>query len=208
MILLINGHPNPESFCHALTEAYARGARSQTNETVVVLHLHQLNFDLNLHHGYRQRTELGPDLERAMALLKEARHTAWIYPVWWGSMPALLKGFFDRVFLPGHFFRYHKNDPFWDKLMRGRSARVLMTAHTPSWYEWLRYGAAPRKAIKRIVLGFVGYRVKLTQFDGMKNAQPERLQRYLQRAERLGRRDAARLPAQPVTSPQAAPLRP
>ena len=103
-ILIINGHPDKESFNAALTEAYIKGASAQANTEVEVLYLADLTFDPILRYGYRKRTELEPDLLKAFELLKEADHTVWIYPTWWGGMPALLKGFIDRLFLPGFTF--------------------------------------------------------------------------------------------------------
>ena len=133
-ILIIDGHPNPESFNAALSHAYLEGAEKQGDTMVNVLALRELNFDLVLHYGYQKRTNLEPDLLRAQQLLREADHTVWIYPTWWGGMPALLKGFIDRVFLPGFSFQYRENSQLWDKLMKGKTARVITTMDAPVWY--------------------------------------------------------------------------
>jgi putative NADPH-quinone reductase len=63
-----------------------------------------------------------------------AEHLTLVYPIWWGGIPALLKGFFDRVFLPGFAFKYRKGSPFPDKLLKGRTAHLLVTMDTPPWY--------------------------------------------------------------------------
>jgi NAD(P)H dehydrogenase (quinone) len=102
-VLIINGHPNADSFCHALAEAYQKGSASKGNHAAL-LHLGDLNFSLNLSHGYAHRTELEPDLVMAQEKILWANHIVIIHPVWWGSVPALLKGFFDRVLLPGFAF--------------------------------------------------------------------------------------------------------
>ncbi len=52
----------------------------------------------------------------------------------------LLKGLLDRILLPGFAFRYHRANPFWDKLLSGRSADVIVTMDTPPWYLRLLYG--------------------------------------------------------------------
>jgi Putative NADPH-quinone reductase (modulator of drug activity B) len=63
-------------------------------------------------YGYRKRTELEPDLLQAWDMLQWAEHIVWIYPTWWASPPALLKGFIERLFLPGFTFEYQEKSPF------------------------------------------------------------------------------------------------
>lgn len=187
-ILIINGHPDKKSYTTALTNAYAKGACTQAE--VEVLHLADLEFDLILHQGYKRRTELEPDLLRAQTLLKAADHTVWLYPIWWGGMPALLKGFIDRVFLPGFSFKYRENSPFWDKLMKGKTARVITTMDSPVWYYRLAYSSAGHKTIKRIILGFCGFKVKFFTMGNLKNSTAKQRQKWLEKAERLGVREA------------------
>lgn len=104
-VLVVLGHPSSESFCAALTESYVEAARSASHD-VRVLRLDALSFDPVLRRGYRQVQPLGPDLLRAQADITWAEHLVFIYPIWWGGIPALMKGFFDRVFLPGFAFQY------------------------------------------------------------------------------------------------------
>ncbi len=189
-ILIINGHPDKESFSAALTEAYAKGADTQANTKVDVLYLADLSFDPILRYGYRKRTELEPDLIRAFELLKAADHTVWVYPTWWGGMPALLKGFIDRLFLPGFTFQYRENSPFWDKLMKGKTARVITTMDAPIWYYRLAYNSAGHKAIKRVILGFCGFKVKFFTMGSLKNSTEQRRRKWLEKGEYLGGREA------------------
>lgn len=185
-ILIINGHPDKESFNAALTEAYVKGAGATANTKVDVLYLADLTFDPILRYGYRKRTELEPDLLKAFELLKEADHTVWIYPTWWGGMPALMKGFIDRLFLPGFTFQYRENSPFWDKLMQGKTARVITTMDAPVWYYRLAYNSVGHKAIKRVILGFCGFKVKFFTMGNLKNSSDQQRQKWLQKAENLG----------------------
>ena len=131
-VLIINGHPNADSYCHSLAEAYKKGSISTGNK-VELLHLSDLNFNLNLSHGYAKRTELEPDLMYAQKKIQWANHIVIIHPVWWGSVPALLKGFFDRVLLPGFAFKYKENSVMWDKLLTGKTGHVIYTTDTPIW---------------------------------------------------------------------------
>lgn len=64
-----------------------------------------MDFNPNLEFGYRKKSELEPDLLDAQAKLKWADHVVWIYPVWWSSVPAIMKGFIDRILLPGFAFK-------------------------------------------------------------------------------------------------------
>ena len=101
-ILVIDGHPDPESYCAALSSAYLEGAKERK---IDILRIRDLKFDPNLQFGYRKRTELEPDLIMCQELIRNASHLVWVYPVWWGSVPAILKGFLDRVLVPGFAFK-------------------------------------------------------------------------------------------------------
>jgi NAD(P)H dehydrogenase (quinone) len=131
-ILMILGTPKSNSFCQALFEAYAQGALSK-GHAVRQLKLGSLNFDPVLRDGYEQSQQLEPDLLEAQRQIHWAEHLVLVYPIWWGGMPALLKGFFDRIFLPGFAFKYRNRSQLWDKLLSGRTADLLVTLDTPPW---------------------------------------------------------------------------
>jgi len=132
-ILIINGHPDKESFNFAIADSYIMGATFSGAE-VREINIRDLKFNPNLEFGYRKRTELEPDLLNAQESIKWADHLVWIYPVWWGSVPAIMKGFIDRVFLPGFAFSKKENSPWWDKHLTGKTARLICTLDQPSWY--------------------------------------------------------------------------
>ena len=106
-ILVILGHPDTDSFCGALCKAYIDSAKKHGSE-VRQLHLGELKFDPVLWKGYNKIQELEPDLVNAQELIQWSNHIVFVYPNWWGAMPALMKGFFDRVFLPGFAFKYRE----------------------------------------------------------------------------------------------------
>ena len=137
-----------------------------------------------------------------------AAHLAIATPVWWGSSPAVLKGFIDRVFLPGWAYA-HSGGALPVKGLTGRSARVLVTMDAPRWWDQLRYGRSARRQLKDATLGFVGYKpVTTSLFPSVGTSTLPQRQRMLDRARRDGERDAAavmrRLPV--LTLPAAAPL--
>lgn len=187
-ILLILGTPKGGSLCHALGDAYAQGARSE-GHVVRLLKLGEMQFDPVLREGYDQSQNLEPDLLDAQRQIHWAEHLVFVYPVWWGGLPALLKGFFDRVFLPGFAFRYRGQSQAWDKLLTGRTADLLVTLDTPPWYfRWI-YGAPAHRQMVRTILGFCGIKTRrLTEFSPVRPSSEEQRQTWLRKAEMLGTR--------------------
>ncbi len=187
-IVVIIGHPLSDSLCAALARAYVDGATAAG--AAVRLHLlSELAFDPLLHRGYREIQELEPDLRRVQQDILWANHLVFAFPIWWGVPPALLKGFFDRVVVPGFGYKYKtRKSLFQDKLLRGRSARLLCTLDSPPWYyRWL-VGAPGVKMLRRSILGFCGVApVRASLFGSVKLSSPARRQGWLATAERLGR---------------------
>lgn len=125
-IVVINGHPAQESFNTAIAESYiSSGVASGTEVRYVAIG--QLNFNPNLQSGYQQRMELEPDLIKALEDIQWSEHQVWIHPVWWLGMPAIMKGFFDRAFLPGIAFKSNKKGNS-EGLLNAKSARIITTA--------------------------------------------------------------------------------
>ncbi|MBQ0740859.1 NAD(P)H-dependent oxidoreductase, partial [Aquimarina celericrescens] len=87
-------HPDKESFNFGLSESYKKGAK-KSNAEIKEINIRELNFNPNLQFGYRKRTSLEPDLLDAQIKLKWADHLVWVYPVWWSSVSAIMKGFLD-----------------------------------------------------------------------------------------------------------------
>lgn len=186
-ILLILGHPDNESFCSAIAEAYLKSATAAGHD-IKLLRLGDLPFQPSLLHGYRQRTQWEPCQEAAWADIQWCNHMVWVYPTWWGTFPAVMKGFIDRLFLPGKAFRYRENSQLWDKLLKGRSARIITTMDSPRWYNWLIYRNAGHNAMKRATLEFCGVSpVKVTAFGKLRFLSEEARAKVLTRIEVLGR---------------------
>ena len=189
-VLVIDAHPRAASFCAALATAYAEGARAAGAE-VDRLALRDLSFDPVLRDDLPEAQPLEPDLERAQAKARAAQHLVLVYPIWWGTYPALLKGFIDRTFLPGFAFKYHSKGQGWDKLLAGRSARVLATMDWPPFAFHLLLGAPSHKAIGRATLGFCGVKpVKFTDVGSVKGSTPAKREAWLEQARALARREA------------------
>jgi NAD(P)H dehydrogenase (quinone) len=186
-ILLILGHPNQESFCNALLEQYAQGA-NQAN--IQILRLGNLEFN-PISQGYAKPLPLEPDLITAQQQIAWADHLVFIYPTWWGSTPALLQGFIDRTFLPGFAFKYKKDSIWWDRLLTGKSARIITTMDGTSWWHYLMHFAPGINSLKRAVLHFCGVKtVKTTIIESIRRSSLEQRQKYLEQIKNLGARDA------------------
>lgn len=184
-ILLILGHPQRDSLCAALATAYEQGA-TQAGHEVRMLALGELQFDPLLHHGYGQQQPLEPDLVEAQQAISWADHLVFAYPTWWGGMPTLLKGFIDRVFMPGFAFKYRTGSSLWDKLLAGRSAQLLVTMDSPPWYYRLFSRMPGHHQMKRTILEFSGIKpVKISSFGPVRGSDPARRQRWLAKATTL-----------------------
>lgn len=192
-IVLFLGHPDEHSYCAALAEAYAAGAQSAGGD-IELIYLSKLQFDPVMHYGYRQKQELEPDLQRAQNAIKEAKHVVFVYPHWWGSMPALMKGFIDRVFLPHFAFRYVEGKAMPEKLLTGRTGEIWMTADSPRFWLFLGYGDMPTKVVKNAILRFCGIDpVKVNIVGNVRGLKEPQLKAHLESARQAGVRAAKSL---------------
>ena len=186
-VLIINGHPNKNSFCFGIAEAYKKGALISGSEVKEVI-IRDLKFNPNLEFGYEKRIALEPDLLIAWEKIKWADHLVWVHPVWWGGLPAITKGFIDRLFLPGFVFRYRKNSVWWDKLLVGKTAHIITTLDQPGLYYWLVFGRPSINQLKRTVLEFCGVKpVKVTYIQPMRNSKIEFRNKWVEKIEKLGK---------------------
>lgn len=185
-ILIINGNPDKESLSYELTESYKKGADS-VGAKCNVIHLTDLDFDPVLKFGYRKKPELEPDLVQAQNQILAADHLVFVYPTWWGTYPALLKGFIDRVFLPKFAFKYKEGSLFWDKLLTGKTARLIVTMDTPKWYYSLNYKSPGHNSMKKGILNFCGVKpVRISSFGPVKSAKEEKVQSWKDKVYKLG----------------------
>ncbi len=161
-IFILLGHPDngPEPLSRQLADAYETAARAAGHD-VRRTNLFDLSFDPSLHRGYRAIQELEPSLVKVQEDLSWCEHFVLFYPNWWGGMPASLKGMWDRMFLPRFAFRMWKNKFGWDALLKGRTARVVITCSNPVLLDHLAFGDLTA-SIKRSILSFAGFSVRVT----------------------------------------------
>ena len=161
-IFILLGHPDtgPEPLSRQMADAYEVAARAAGHE-VKRLNLGELAFDPILHKGYRSRMDLEADLLTVQEYMTWSEHFVLFYPNWWGGMPALLKGMWDRMFLPRFAFSMWKNKLGWHALLKGRSARVVITCSNPVILDHLAFGDFTA-SIKRSLLSFAGFSTSIT----------------------------------------------
>ncbi|WP_328800547.1 NAD(P)H-dependent oxidoreductase [Paenibacillus sp. LX16] len=186
-ILVIQGNPVAGSYGEALAQSYVKGAKAGGAE-VRLLQLSELDFNPNLLGGYRNKLPLEPDLIQAQESIKWAEHLVFVFPIWWGSLPALMKGFIDRTFMPGFAFKYQKGKPLPDKLLKGRTARLITTMDGPHWYYRFFQGQPGHRMMKDSTLHLCGVKpVHSTAIDLMNKLSDQQRNDWLSKVEQLGR---------------------
>ncbi|NVK33133.1 MAG: NAD(P)H-dependent oxidoreductase [Rhodobacteraceae bacterium] len=191
-ILILCGHPAQSSYSDALVDAYTRGALEKAAD-VRVHKLADMTFDTDFGQSrFRDAKPLEPDLQAFWQDLQWADHFVLLHPLWWGGMPAKLKGLIDRVFLPGNTFRYVKGKSLPEGLLKGKTAEVFVTADTPPLFLSLVYGNGIRKQTERQILKFCGMKMKGYHVIGtMHGASDAKRAGWLKKAATRGRKAAA-----------------
>ena len=185
-IAIVVGNPQTASYCEALGGAYLRGAESGGHQAELFV-LGRMHFDAILREGYRREQALEPDLVAARQALQASNHVVFVFPLWCGDMPALLKGFIERV-LQGDLLAIQQSGgkASW-KIFKGKSARIIMTMGMPGLiYRWY-YGAHALKLLKRNILHFTGIRPVRSAVYGMIEAVgDDKRKQWLREVEALG----------------------
>ncbi|SJN45105.1 NAD(P)H-dependent oxidoreductase [Sphingobacterium faecium] len=186
-IVIINGHPNADSFNFSLVKAYIDGAK-QSGAEIRAITIANLDFNPNLQFGYSKRMDLEPDLLEAWEMILWADHLVWIHPVWWGGLPAITKGFIDRLFLPGMAFKYRPNSVFWDRLLKGKTAHIITTMDQPGWYYHLVYARPSVNQLIKSTLQFCGVSpVKVTYIGIVKTSDEKLRKTWIEKVTKLGK---------------------
>jgi putative NADPH-quinone reductase len=183
-VFIFLGNEDKEGFCGELADAYEKGAKAGGHE-VRRVNIGDLKFDPLLHKGYKVIQELEPDLKMVQENIRWAEHVVIIYPTWWSGMPAILKGFFDRAWLPGFGFHMHKSGMWWDALLKGRTGRVIITMDGWALGERILFGDSTNE-IGRAIMNFAGIKTKIEKIGDLKHATPEHRQEIKESVYDLG----------------------
>lgn len=186
-VAIVVGHARRDTFCEALGRAYQEGADAAGHETRLFV-LSKMSFDPILHEGFSQAQPLEPDLQRAQDAIGWAEHMVVVFPLWYGTLPAILKGFIERVLQRGFAIEPVAGVRGYRPLLTGKSARVIMTMGMPALvYRWY-FGGHALKMLRRNILGFVGMApVRSTLIGGVETVSQDRRRRWIADIAALGR---------------------
>ncbi|WP_282175786.1 NAD(P)H-dependent oxidoreductase [Vibrio nereis] len=163
-VLVINANPKTNSLTKSLADKYRETVGSK--HEVKVIHVGDLDFELDLHEGYNAIQELEPDLVNVQGQITWADHVVILSPVWWGTVPAKFKGLLDRTLLPGFAFQYEEGKAIPKKLLNGKTSEIIVMLDTPVfWYKYVQ-GNVIYKHLKKTVLDFSGIKNKRTTYFG------------------------------------------
>jgi len=186
-IAVIDGHPDPDKarFCHALATAYAEAAQA-AGHTVRRITVAETEVAILRSAQDWESGEPAAAIHQCQQAIGWADHLVVIYPLWLGSMPALLKGFFEQVFRPGFAVARERMRP-WPGLLNGKSARIIVTMGMPAWlYRWY-FLAHSLKSLERNILRFSGIKpVHETLIGGVEAGGPPARTRWLETVRALG----------------------
>lgn len=186
-IIIIDGHPDPDKqrLVHAIADTYLRGAQARGN-TAEIIRVAEMNFPLLRTETEFKSEDPPPEILVAQKKIRAADHIVIIYPLWLGTMPAMLNGFLEQIFRPGFGFSY-ESEAWPKKLLKGRSARIIVTMGMAAIaYRWF-YWAHSLKSLERNILKFVGIGpIRETLFGMVDQVSPDKRAQWLSRVEELG----------------------
>jgi putative NADPH-quinone reductase len=170
-IYILMGNPDKEdTLSNDLAAVYEAAAKAAGHE-VRRSNIGDVQFDPMLHKGYKVIQKLEPDLKKMQEDMRWADHFVLIYPIWWSATPALLKGLFDRMWLPGFAFHFWKNGLGWDRLLKGKTARVVTLSKMNPLFIRFTMGDFTNE-IRHATLGFAGYKVRMTEIGNSEKLSP------------------------------------
>ena len=187
-ILILDGHPDPSDkrLVHALVDAYRQGAE-QASHDVRVVRLADLTFPLLRSQSDYEQGEPVEAVRQCQHLMEWATHVVIFYPLWLGSMPAMLKALLEQMLRPGFAFSTIKLGRWPVKFLSGKTARVVVTMGMPALiYRWY-FRAHSLRSLQRNILKFVGFRrVRSTIIGGAGNMTRAQREAWLQTVRDLG----------------------
>lgn len=191
-IYILLGHPNKDgTLSSELCDAYQAAAKAAGHE-VKRANIGDLRFDPILHMGYRAIQELEPDLKQLQADVTWCDTFVLVYPLWWSSVPALLKGMIDRAWLPRFAFSFIKSPSGkstmgWKKLLKGRNARVIVLLKNFPIVERFLYGDYTGDIVNAI-LRFSGFKTRLTEIGNSEGMSEAARAAWMRKIEALARK--------------------
>ncbi|KRN76973.1 NAD(P)H-dependent oxidoreductase [Weissella minor] len=188
--VVVYNHPYDGSFCHGILEALKESIQKSGNE-IDIIDLDKDNFNPVMSsqdlQAFTKHEMVDEQSKQYVERIKQADHLVFIFPIWWELMPAMTKGFIDKVIFPGSTFNYTKSGYFMDATLDNlKSTTVITTMNTPKPIYSLIYGNAIKKALIKGTLKKSGLKnVKWKSFNMVKNSKPEKRQTWLNQITHL-----------------------
>lgn len=186
-ILIINGHPKKDSFNSGLLKEYKRGAEESGAE-IREINVSELPLENYLRYDHFSGDKLGDEIIKSQKDVKWADHLVFVHPVWWGAVPAILKEFLEVVFAAGFAFRYTGKGSTTEKLLAGKTARIITTLDTPVFIYKYFFGAPSVNQLKNRTLEFCGISpVKVSYFGPIQSSTEITRKKFLNDVYTLGK---------------------
>lgn len=190
-ICVVQGHPHAggKHLCHALAQSYLAGAKT-AGAKVETVDLGSLDVEL-LRDPADFATAPPEAVRKAQESVRRCHHLLVVYPLWLGTMPALVKAFFEQ--LSRNEFAISSGGKGWPrKMLKGRSARVVVTMGMPAAAYRLIFGAHGVRGFESGILGMAGFKpVRESLIGGIGEVKKTRADALLRKLRSLGARDAA-----------------
>ncbi len=175
---------NAGTLCEGLADTYHETVEARS-ANVRRINLGDMTFTSELS-GYVNTEALEDDLVHWQEAIAWADHVMIIHPYWWGAMPSKAKAVLDRALTPGFAYKYHQKGMGWDKLLKGKTADVVITADTPLLIDTIIYRKPARRVLKNQVLGFCGIKVKnILHFGSVKMATSQNIDRWFRQVKHI-----------------------
>ncbi len=188
-IAIVFNHPYEGSYCNAILSAVTKGLQNANHE-IDLIHLDNDNFnpvmtsaDLK---AFKDKKPVDKKVMEYKLRLEQADHLIFIFPIWWELMPALTKGFIDKVIFPGVAYDYTNASntlmkPLFTKL---KAVTLITTMNTPGFLYRLLFGNAIKKAMLLGTFWKMGYKNrKWISFNQVKMVSQEKRTKWLTELE-------------------------
>ena len=187
-VCIIQGHPDATSkhLCHAIADAYADGARAVRAE---VRRIDLGNMVIPLLRDPADFLSAPPDaIAAAQDAIRESQHIVVVYPLWLGTMPAVVKAFFEQLCRKGFAIEADAKGGWPKQMLKGRSARVIVTMGMPAAAYKLVFGAHGVRGFESGILGMAGIKpIRETLIGGVGALNRNRTEALFARIRRLGK---------------------
>lgn len=185
-VTILQGHPDPTGhhLCHTLADAYAEGAAA-SGHRVTRIEIAEIDFPILRTQSEFESGPLPASLEASRDAILSADHVVIVFPLWLGTMPALVKAFLEQVMRPGTAFVYEKRGI--RKLLEGRSAHIVVTMGMPAWLYQTFFLSHGIRALQRNIFKFTGFSpVRTTMFGMVHSATNDTISRWTDAMRRKG----------------------